>query len=216
MFSAAIADSVILACAIFRLPQKPAPAPTPDHRDRRDARHDAGAVKHNDARHVARHRRRLAGLRRRRQRVLSASPDRLAARGNPYTVADGTVVVAGVPDRLAMSLDLSADQCTMLIFYRASPRALGRFDICSGTPLKDVPIDPAIFDKGYPRFRLATQGGDRGVAIYLFDLATGLVVAGPYAGFNIIQALSVAGEPRAALPSFGNPRSRPSRCCSSR
>jgi hypothetical protein len=68
-------------------------------------------------------------------------------------------------------------------------------------------------DPSGTRFWVVTQGGDTGVAVYLFDVSTGIVIAGPYPGFNVIQSLAVAGEPRAALR---YPRSRPSRCCPSR
>jgi hypothetical protein len=157
---------------------------------------------------------------------------------------------------MPMSLDLSADQCTMLIYRIASPRAIGRYDVCTSTRLADIPIDPALFDQGYQpfyqywsfrilpdasllvadgssvlrfsatgellqkytladlplyyqlvavaldpsgtRFWVAAQGfGD--VELYLLDINAGTVIAGPYAAFNAVQSLAVAGEPRAGL-----------------
>lgn len=162
---------------------------------------------------------------------------KLDAAGNVTRTYDLSSITPDAP----FAVDLAADQCT-LFFVHPFLTSLKRYDVCTGTPLADLPTAlPSTGSLSALRvlndgtflvanndavYRLSASGAilqtfsrpggsewravalspsgetfyaTSGAAIQEFRLSDGALIRGPASTVQRVNALAVAGEPRAAL-----------------
>lgn len=88
---------------------------------------------------------------------LTAPPSSL----RKYSPAGSLLATYALAGRGPVNIDLASDQCTMHVFYVSGTPGIGRYDVCTGTELTDVPIDPDAFADTFShvrQFRVLADG----------------------------------------------------------